>query len=55
MKIHMQPLGLWVRTYDCLSTVDSCAEEQPLGSYIAYFIINKVLCSKEILDFEFLY
>ncbi len=33
----------------------SSAEELSLGSCIACFIIDEVPCSKEILDFEFLY
>ena len=53
MKIRM-PL-LLLQTKDDSFERDSCAEEQPLDSYIAYFIINEGPCSKDILDFEFLY
>ena len=55
MKIRKLPLeGLPLKTLGWFAG-ESSAEELPLGRCIACFIINEVPCSKEILDFEFLY
>ena len=55
MKNRKLPLeGLPQKTLGWFAK-ESSAEGLSLGSCIACFIINEVLCSKEILDFEFLY
>ena len=53
MKNRKLPLeGLPQKTLGWFAR-ESSAEELPLGSCIACFIINEVPCSKAILDFEF--
>jgi hypothetical protein len=55
VKIRMQQGGLPLGSEGQVIERDSCAEGLPLDSYIAQFIICEGPCSKEILDFEFLY
>jgi len=55
VKNRKLPLeGLPLKTLGWFAT-ESSAEGLSLGSCIACLIINEVPCSKEILDFEFLY